>query len=1222
MNRIYRQVFNHTTGQMQVASELTSSHTPGCTRVGHGQRPTALRTALLFALGLAALPMQSAFAAPFDFTDDETITDSRTYTDGFRVGPNGTVVVNVVGGGSLTSTEGASLGTLAGSFGTLNVAGAGSSITLTSIFDDLRVGDAGKGLLTVKDGASVDVTRNVVLGFAAGSEGAAEISGAGSTLAARQIDVGNAGNGSLLITGGAAVVATAVNSPSLPQGMRIGVLAGSKGVVTVENGGSLVIANNNLLVGQRGQGELNIGSGGSLNVGGALVAGIVENSSGIVNVTDGGTVVADSVFLGQNATSVGTMVVSGASSVTTDTFELGRHGEALLRVENGGVVTATTSLIAESPDGPSGDYGQTGRIEVRGVGSAIEAARVDATASLLIEDGGAIRSDVASIKNSFGAGTGEGRAKATLTGSGSEWVNTGAMKVTTDLQVLDGASITTDTLSVSGGSDFPLGTAALYPEQVLVSGEGSSITAANGITVGKTVFDPLGVLTVNNGAKLSAGTGYTLDNSGYLVIGGGIEDWTAADGPTWGAATAAGELDGAPITMNNGIGGLLFNHTDDIVLDNTIASGPDSMTYGGLHQLAGTTTLNGDLTAFGGGINVSGGTLVINSDTYTGQGYTGTSQAVAQEIRIDGGTLVLNGSAGFQQTINYGAGLGSDVIRSSNVHVINGGMLAGNATVGETFVRNGAVLSPGQGGVGTLVIDGNLYFNNQAVTPEQVADKAFYDVDVLGNGQSDLLTVTGKAYLGRVAAGGQSGAAGVRVTALDPSTSYQNGQVYTILSAAEGIDGQFDDVISRSAFIDPTLVQTGNDVRLAIAIKSDPGTPGEPGEPGEPGTPGEPGNPGNPGTPGTPGEPGEVNPPVVFGAVAANSNQRALAAGLDTLQQSGEALALYNQLLMLDADQAREAFDHLSGEIHASNRALLLDDRFLHEGIGQRLRSNPSIKAHGGGFWLSGGGASNRQDGRNDGVADSRQHREGLMAGLDWTFGEAWTVGLVAGTQKLRQKTDARSARSDVDAVHGGLYAGFRAGEAWFNAGASYASYDVDTERTAIVGDARQQLRASHDAHAVSGFAEGGWDIQLQRLTLTPHVGVGYTRLSMDAAEEAGGSTALAIDSSRDSVWTATAGLRATWDISAGQDDGAQLVAGLAWQHAGGDVQTRSNQRFVVGSSTFSIDGVPLARNVGIAELGVAVNTSDNSRLSLGALGRAGGGQHEIGAQMTWNVQF
>jgi len=105
-------------------------------------------------------------------------------------------------------------------------------------------------------------------------------------------------------------------------------------------------------------------------------------------------------------------------------------------------------------------------------------------------------------------------------------------------------------------------------------------------------------------------------------------------------------------------------------------------------------------------------------------------------------------------------------------------------------------------------------------------------------------------------------------------------------------------------------------------------------------------------------------------------------------------------------------------------------------------------------------------------------------------------------------------------------------------------------------------------------------------------------------------------------VWTATAGLRASWDISAGQDDGARLVAGLAWQNAAGDVRSRSRHQFVVGSSAFSIDGVPLARNVGIAELGVAVNTGAHSRLSLGAQGRLGSGQRELGAQMTWNVQF
>lgn len=1217
MNRIYRQVFNHTTGQMQVASELTTSHSPGRASVGHVHRSSSLRSALLLALGLAALPAQSALAAVHDFTDNETVSDSATYADGFRIGVNSPITIDLVSGAVLTANGPVSLGTAIGGVGTLNVTGLGSGVVLNDTFEDMRVGDAGKGVLNLTGGGTVTVARNVVLGNVSGGEGAALVSGVGSKLTARQIDIGKAGSGSLVISDGGVVDTTAVNSSTLLQGMRIGADAGSTGSVTVDTGGVLNIANNHLIVGQRGQGELNVASGGTVNVGQTLAVGAASGATGMVNVTDG-ALVAQGILLGQSDGSSGTMRVSGAGTVLTDTFELADRGNALLRVENGGVLRATTSLIAETPDGPSGDRGQVGRIEVSGAGSAIESARVDATGSLLIDNGGAIRSNVANIKNSFGAGTGASRAKATLTGADSQWINTGVMEVTTDLQVLDGARISTDTLSVSGGSDFPKGTAALYPEQVLVSGEGSSITAANGISVGRTTFDPLGVLAVNNGAKLSAGTGYTLDNSGYLVIGGGLQDWTAADGPTWAAAEAAGELDGSPITMNNGQGGLLFNHTGDITLSNTIASSSGSMTYGGLHQLAGSTTLDGDLTAFGGDINVSGGTLVINSDTYTGQGYTGSSQAVTQDITVTGGTLVLNGASGFQQEINYGSGLGSAIIRSSTANIRDGGVLAGNATVGQTFVRNGAVLSPGQNGVGAITIDGDLYFNNMAVTPEQVAGKAFYDVDVLGNGQADLLTVAGKAYLGKVNYAGQHGATGVRITALDPATSYQNGQSYTILSAAGGIEGQFDDVISRSAFLDPSLVQTGNDVRLLIAVKSDETGPG-PGPGPDPG-PGPGPNP-NPGTPGTPGEGGGVTPPAVFGAVAATGNHLAIAGALDTLQQSGQALALYNQLLMLDADEARLAFDHLSGEIHASNRALLLDDRFLREGISQRLRTDPTIKAQGGGFWLSGGGAANRQDG-DHGSARSRQHREGLMAGLDWTFGEAWTVGLAAGAETLRQQVDARSSKADVDAVHGGLYASYRMGEAWFTAGASYADYDLDTDRTSIVGGMQQRLRAGYSADAVSGFAEGGWDMDLDRLVLTPYVAVAYTRLSTDAAQETGGSTALVIDASKDEVWTATAGLRASWDISAGQDDGARLVAGLAWQNAAGDVRSSSRQRFAVGSSTFSIDGVPLARNVGIAELGVSVNIGDNSRLSLGAQGRAGGGQHELGAQMTWNVQF
>jgi outer membrane autotransporter protein len=245
------------------------------------------------------------------------------------------------------------------------------------------------------------------------------------------------------------------------------------------------------------------------------------------------------------------------------------------------------------------------------------------------------------------------------------------------------------------------------------------------------------------------------------------------------------------------------------------------------------------------------------------------------------------------------------------------------------------------------------------------------------------------------------------------------------------------------------------------------------------------------------------------------------------------------------------------------------------------------------------------------------------MVGYDWTFGDRWTVGVAGGPESLRQQIRDRNAITEVDAVHGGLYAGFRGEQAWINGGASYADYELDTRRELGAGTSwEQNLDSRHDAHSVQAFAEGGWDIQLSALTLSPYLAVAYTRLSSEAATETGGTAALSVASSKDEVWTTTAGIRAAWDISGGQTDGARLEAGLAWQNAAGELRADSRNRFVAGSDSFTVSGLPLARNVGIAELGVSLNTSDNSRLSMFAQGRAGDGQREVGAQLNWNVVF
>jgi uncharacterized protein with beta-barrel porin domain len=126
---------------------------------------------------------------------------------------------------------------------------------------------------------------------------------------------------------------------------------------------------------------------------------------------------------------------------------------------------------------------------------------------------------------------------------------------------------------------------------------------------------------------------------------------------------------------------------------------------------------------------------------------------------------VLNATAG--SDVSNGLGY------SSAASIKAGGTLGGNGTLGQTEILSGGHISPGDGGIGTLTLKRYLNFIGES----------FYDVDITGDGRSDLLNVEGKTTI--------SNQATVQVTALDPQTSYQSGQVYRILNSAGGIDGQF-----------------------------------------------------------------------------------------------------------------------------------------------------------------------------------------------------------------------------------------------------------------------------------------------------------------------------------------------------------------------------------------------------------------------------------------------
>lgn len=61
-----------------------------------------------------------------------------------------------------------------------------------------------------------------------------------------------------------------------------------------------------------------------------------------------------------------------------------------------------------------------------------------------------------------------------------------------------------------------------------------------------------------------------------------------------------------------------------------------------------------------------------------------------------------------------------------------------------------------------------------------------------------------------------------------------------------------------------------------------------------------------------------------FSGAAQTVNEKAVAGSLDTLQQSGQSLELYNAILPMNAEDARFAFRELSGEIHANTSPMLI----------------------------------------------------------------------------------------------------------------------------------------------------------------------------------------------------------------------------------------------------------------------------------------------------------
>lgn len=813
-------------------------------------------------------------------------------------------------------------------------------------------------------------------------------------------------------------------------------------------------------------------------------------------------------------------------------------------------------------------------------------------------DGGVnatIASDIVSGVGSHLVKAGEG--KLTLEGAKSYTGDTRLLSGTLAVEQDNSLGASASALSFNGGLLQVMGTNYTTTDRDITldeRGGGFNIAdAANTFTLNQNITGAGSLL------KLGVGT---------LVLGG-VNEY--GDTGVW-----AGTLVGNTSSLSGRIGNagtVVFQQDSDGSFAGDI-SGLNRVSGTMVKQGAGMLTLGGrslldwqvkegklisEAARFSGNAHLEGATSTLSFTDNGNASYAGVFSGDGQFSKDGSGTLLLTGdSAGFTglTAINNGTLLvghpsGQGVLGGS-VQVKQGGVLGGAGTVGsgagsKVTVAAGGTLSPGNS-IGTLNVNGDLTFDP--------GSRFVVEVDPL-SGASDLVRVTGATTLsgGSVAHVGASGQYDLRST-------------YTILSSQGPLSGRFDSVTSNFAFLDPYLLYDDvvvGTVKLGLARNN-----------------------------------------TDFSSAAATPNQRATAGGVESIGvMAGHAV--YDAIALLPNDPAliRASYDALSGEIHGSARTSLIEDsRFVRYAANDRLRAafgagvsassvtavpvqtgadssstQASSQQTGLMFWGQGFGSwgSISSDGN---AARLQRDTSGVLMGMDVLAG-TWRVGLLGGYSHSSFKANDRASHGRSDNFHLGVYGGRQWGDLALRVGAAYSWHDLKTHRTVDIPGLSNYLRGSYKGGTTQAFAEVGYGLQVQSVRVEPFANLAYVSLHTKDFQEDGGAAALSGNSGTADVTFGTLGLRAEYDFVFGKGRQATLRGLAGWRHAWGDLTPESTHRFSAGR-TFTIAGVPIARDSAVLEAGLDVQLTSISKLGLSYQGQLASGARDHGVKANLAIRF
>lgn len=915
-----------------------------------------------------------------------------------------------------------------------------------------------------------------------------------------------------------------------------------------------------------------------------ILIGTAAGATG--NLAIDGTLSSDGdARVGANGGS-GTVLVSGSGSSWLISGELalalqGGTSAGSVTVRDGASLVNSGTTVGGIAGGPAGPTG-VGTIVVTGGGTTWNsgAVLIGSRGLLTISDGAAVTSSGVSIHND-----------TAVTGPGTVWT-------TGDLSVLDGID---GALTIADGAVVNSGDVGLGPapdlggggasQVVTVTGAGTTWNIAGDLRIGnplqQAMSNDIAYFHIVDNAIVDVGGG---TGTVYVGVGGSLPDLLILGDAL--SQNRPGTLNAARVEVGAG-SSINFRS----VAGTPYIFAPAIGGEGDIVAFSGTTVLTADSGLFSGTTTIdSGATLQLGNGASTGA--LGGTIALGDDSTLAvnrTGTLalggVISGTGGFAQR-------GSVVTRmtATNTYtggtVVNGGTLlvdgsiAGSAvSVNDTGVLGGA----GAVGATTIATGGTLAPGNSIgmlniVGNLSFAAGSFLQVEANAAGQADRIALTGAATI-----------SGGTVNVLAAAGNYAPSTVYTILSAIGGVTGTFSDVTSNLAFLTPELGYGANAVTLTLTRNA-----------------------------------------VSFCSVGDTFNQCSTGGAIELL---GTGNSVFDGVVRLDAATARDAFDQLSGEAHATLAGVLVEDgRFVRDAATNRVRAAfgdhpdemplmaydgrgamPGSDADRSAAWVHTFGSRRDRDGDTNAAALERS-TGGILFGVDGVVAEDVRIGVLGGFANTSFNVPARNSAGSVESWHLGFFGGGHVGAIGLSAGAAYSWHGIETTRLVAFPGFTDRFSADYGASTLQVFGEASHAFAIGDATIEPFAGLAHVRLSTDGFTETGGAGALTVAASSTDVTFSTIGLRGDIPLKL-QGIDARATGMVGWRHAFGDVVPTASPAFA-GGGAYPVLGLPIARDSAVVEAGLDLDFSPRSTLGISYSGQFGSGAFEHGARASFSLRF